>query len=1209
MKKILFVFCCFWAVLSVAQAQGYDTLAAQKHSRRIIRNAPFVFKARQLGGDYTSFYKRYTNQAWLSIRWVVVENFKGGLSIGDTIETHHTAGCYYNERNSVDCPMHGTRHYDLAGEWTDQYFFGDTVNHSNIFKSSKRALKFYDDISCAGYEKRYWGESPVDSTVFTFISVYPTEGVFLKTLYECLKPIKTENIELKFEIKRQNKRNKKKIGGTPTKVMPTATLNVYPSFYRVGGTNVNGTWLLKINITSPDSSFVREMSADFTYDTRYFPTNLASNPSFWSFVPPLETAYVNGVSVPAYTMTMTNVAANKIRVTVKLVGNSNLVFKIKPTPAPEQSLLAIEFKPLNHNLTCLTPFGIISNVNGSFDLVRLTTQPSPSGNYNINLTSTDYRISSPTAPCATPTVVFTPTTIRSGTNEYLYIRPYNANGPTNGFGWTKGKVWFRDAHQPNDTLLTPLYVTDLDTTDLRSIDWTDTLIKVKVPSLYLNPISKLGSAGSGKVVVQLHNQAATAAWPSLTKLHIEYATTNYQDANGVKKRPYLLNQKCRNNYKLRCDTSLSYSYRRCIWEAAKAWNFKLGYEVFSFAAVADTLPVIFAQADTLNLCIMRKKVPWLFAPPGYYVTAEMKHHNKWDTKVVTNDSSAIYNDGFEIRIHPTYIYNNRLQTDLPTFANGNYTFSTALTQKSFYSIMLHELGHGIGIGHAIDDNHNDALPSTDREVMYFSVQPIGTAAADRQTLTSGNGESLKGGLRVFNDSKNINWKSSAEYDKFAQPISILTSTQIGLTSTRKICGYGNSGNVEVKLIKTPNTNRKAVYEWKYQNGTGWYSVFNSPTFTNQDSVLILKNNNPTIAGYKNINNMVLRCTTTLAGCVNVSDSVIFKASGDVILAPTPSRCLNATTAWNLPVLNPTNGTFSAYNLTTNQTITNVDSTSNNIRFLKKWKFNTPSTFKIIYTAPIASYCPPTTITTDSTWFSTFADCTPLNSTTHKIYINEIYKDNTPFRNDTINDPCKMMKLNFTALGSFLAGDVLSVKLSDANGVVDMTNANILQRVVGTYTFAANEINKTDSIKLTIGNIITTQSSKYQMQMFLRRTALPIEWGEKSIQKIKFKIPSTCSAPINPPCTNCGGRLAPTHFTPEEIALYPNPTTDRFTLQVPEYEAATEVLITDIQGRIIDKRSLYSSINEIETNELPNGIYFVRIAQGERSTVLKLVIVK
>ena len=75
------------------------------------------------------------------------------------------------------------------------------------------------------------------------------------------------------------------------------------------------------------------------------------------------------------------------------------------------------------------------------------------------------------------------------------------------------------------------------------------------------------------------------------------------------------------------------------------------------------------------------------------------------------------------------------------------------------------------------------------------------------------------------------------------------------------------------------------------------------------------------------------------------------------------------------------------------------------------------------------------------------------------------------------------------------------------------------------------------------------------------------------------------------------------------ALYPNPTTDRFTLQTPEYDAATEVSICDTQGRLISTQNVYTTTNEIETHELPNGVYYVRIAQGERSTVLKLVIMK
>ena len=63
------------------------------------------------------------------------------------------------------------------------------------------------------------------------------------------------------------------------------------------------------------------------------------------------------------------------------------------------------------------------------------------------------------------------------------------------------------------------------------------------------------------------------------------------------------------------------------------------------------------------------------------------------------------------------------------------------------------------------------------------------------------------------------------------------------------------------------------------------------------------------------------------------------------------------------------------------------------------------------------------------------------------------------------------------------------------------------------------------------------------------------------------------------CTTCGGgsgsgtgRTAPTNnFADNEVYLYPNPTADRFTLQTPEYDAATGVSISDTQGRLISKR--------------------------------------
>jgi hypothetical protein len=198
-------------------------------------------------------------------------------------------------------------------------------------------------------------------------------------------------------------------------------------------------------------------------------------------------------------------------------------------------------------------------------------------------------------------------------------------------------------------------------------------------------------------------------------------------------------------------------------------------------------------------------------------------------------------------------------------------------------------------------------------------------------------------------------------------------------------------------------------------------------------------------------------------------------------------------------------------------------------------------------------------------------------------------------------------------------DSIRVQISDSTGVFQGNYT----RIVGTKKILSGTL-ATDSVDCVVPASIGTPTgsvTKFKVRL-IYHPATGVEKSDELHYPIRIMInPTTakCSG-IVASCEVCSsgggsgsgtgtGRLAPAHFTPEEIALYPNPTTDRFTLQVPEYEAATEVLITDIQGRLIDKRSLYSSINEIETNELPNGIYFVRIAQGERSTVLKLVIVK
>jgi hypothetical protein len=150
MKKILFVFCCFWAAISAVRAQNqYDPIAAQKRSEQVMRNAPFVFKVKQMD---TKDFRVSENQVWATVRLVVLEVFKGdNLKIGDTIEIHYNTYCIYDKSGRFNCDRHLPSNPILVGEWGEQYCFLDTINQSNIFKNSKGSFKIYDKVNCTAH--------------------------------------------------------------------------------------------------------------------------------------------------------------------------------------------------------------------------------------------------------------------------------------------------------------------------------------------------------------------------------------------------------------------------------------------------------------------------------------------------------------------------------------------------------------------------------------------------------------------------------------------------------------------------------------------------------------------------------------------------------------------------------------------------------------------------------------------------------------------------------------------------------------------------------------------------------------------------------------------------------------------------------------------------------------------------------------------------
>ena len=66
----------------------------------------------------------------------------------------------------------------------------------------------------------------------------------------------------------------------------------------------------------------------------------------------------------------------------------------------------------------------------------------------------------------------------------------------------------------------------------------------------------------------------------------------------------------------------------------------------------------------------------------------------------------------------------------------------------------------------------------------------------------------------------------------------------------------------------------------------------------------------------------------------------------------------------------------------------------------------------------------------------------------------------------------------------------------------------------------------------------------------------------------------------------------------EAAVYPNPVTDRLVLRVDNTTTALHYSLTDVNGRTITNDNIVNEQTSIEMNNLAQGIYFVRVSDGD-----------
>src|SRR5204862_1561126 len=82
-----------------------------------------------------------------------------------------------------------------------------------------------------------------------------------------------------------------------------------------------------------------------------------------------------------------------------------------------------------------------------------------------------------------------------------------------------------------------------------------------------------------------------------------------------------------------------------------------------------------------------------------------------------------------------------------------------------------------------------------------------------------------------------------------------------------------------------------------------------------------------------------------------------------------------------------------------------------------------------------------------------------------------------------------------------------------------------------------------------------------------------------------------------------------HEIENKAVIYPNPSTNYFTIKFGDYKNRVDVIITDVTGKIIFKTFADTPELKVNTKNFAEGIYIARIQSGDFIETKKLIIKK
>lgn len=348
-----------------------------------------------------------------------------------------------------------------------------------------------------------------------------------------------------------------------------------------------------------------------------------------------------------------------------------------------------------------------------------------------NILRTDY---SPIPLCPTTKITgFSPSVIRAGTGEILTITG-------SGFGATRGngQVLFPDA----DNVGT--YLKGCDTIDY--VSWTNTEIKVKVPSIIVNSNYTIrGTAGSGKFKV-VNNLGFRDSIN--TNLDVQYALLNSKNAGDPNKR------------------RVNLIYGTCINSAR---TFKLHSSLganLPAAIMIDSAINIWARF--LNIDIRMEKDNY----NGYIFPSHTVSQDSISSIYVNNNIDALMQTTANRFLCSNKVYNLAADIEINMNYSWHYGWDNAIPNSKFdfFHAILHELGHALGLDHAINPiaNGTSLASSGYGELMYAHLLDTIKSTSQRSTLETGRQMAKVASLNIKDSSKVVNWSGCSDIKKIRE---------------------------------------------------------------------------------------------------------------------------------------------------------------------------------------------------------------------------------------------------------------------------------------------------------------------------------------------------------------------------------------------------------------------------------------------------------